>query len=137
MDFGRVHDAGQLAKFARGVILLPRKLLRHLVEAVDDPPSDTRCDKCKARIGKEVENLAGYVGRNGARCVGVGQVVGRRFVVDGKLAGGNFAGESAREGVGAGEAGIMFCEVGKVIEAGHDEISCSPLRKMDKHRSGH
>ena len=67
----------------------------------------------------------------------VGQVVGRRFVVDGKLAGGDFAGESAREGVGAGEAGIMFCKIGEAIKAGHDENSCSPLRKLDKHRSGH
>src|SRR3546814_5192299 len=96
--------------------------------------SDWSSDVCSSDL---VENLAGDVVSNGARCIGVGQVVGRRFVVDGKLAGGNFAGESAREGVGAGEAGIMFCEVGEVIEAGHDEISCSPLRKLDKHRSGH
>src|SRR3546814_6072244 len=72
-------------------------------DLVDDPPSDARCDRCKARIGEEVENLAGDVGSNGARCIGVGQVVGRGFVVDGKLAGGNFAGESAREGVGRSE----------------------------------
>src|SRR3546814_8245737 len=102
-------------------------------DLVADPPSDARCDRCKARIGEEVENLAGDVGSNGARCIGVGQVVGRGFVVDGKLAGGNFAGESAREGVGAGEAGIMFCEVGEVIEAGHDEISCSP--RSEEHTS--
>ena len=137
VNFGRVHDAGKLSQLARCVIFLPGKLLRDFVEAVYDPPSDARCDGSKAGVGEEAENLAGNVRGNDPCGVGVGQIFAGRFVVDGKLAGGNFAAESARECVGAGEVGIMFSKIGEAIEAGHVENSCSPLRKMDKHRSGH
>ena len=137
VNFGRVHDAGQFAKLAGGVIFLTRKLLCDLVEAVDNPPCDARCNGRKARIGKEVENLAGDMGGNDPRGVGVGQIIGCWFRVDGKLAGGDFAVERARESVGAGEAGVMFSKIGEAIEAGHVENPCSPLRNLDKHRSGH
>ena len=71
VNFGRVHDAGQLAQLARGVVFLTGKLLCDLVEAVDDPPCDARRNGGKAGVGKEVENLAGDMRGNDPRGVGV------------------------------------------------------------------
>src|SRR3546814_14386317 len=100
VNFGRIEDAGKLAQLARGVILLTGKLLRDLVKAVDDAPSDARRDGGKAGVGKQVDNLTGDLGGNDPRAVGVGHVFGGWFVVVGKLAAGGFAAERARNGDG-------------------------------------
>src|SRR3546814_9008757 len=94
-------------------------MLRDLVKAVDEAPSDALRDGGKAGVGKQVENLTGDLGGNDPRVVGVGHVFGGWFVVDGKLAAGDFAAERASEGVGAGKAGIMFGEVCEAVEASH------------------
>src|SRR3546814_7461823 len=82
VNFGRIEDAGKLAQLARGVILLTGKLLRDLVKAVDDAPSDARRDGGKAGVGQQVENLTGDLGGNEPRDVGVGHVLGGWFVVE-------------------------------------------------------
>src|SRR3546814_11217803 len=53
VNFGRVHDAGQLAQLARCVVFLTGKLLCDLVEAVDDPPFDARRNGGKEGVDRE------------------------------------------------------------------------------------
>src|SRR3546814_9871208 len=65
VNFGRIEDAGKLAQLARGVILLTGKLLRDLVKAVDDAPSDARRAGGKEGVGKKVEKPTGDLGEVG------------------------------------------------------------------------